>query len=631
MGQNKLCGFVGKYSPSATSPSDPVLKSAMSSIAHRGPDSSGSTREITKNGSLVLGFKRLAIIDLSDSASQPFQSTDGRFTLAFNGEIYNYLELRKELITRDYKFRTNSDTEVLLAAWREWGTDSLNKLIGMFSFVIHDKFENSLYCARDAFGIKPFYYCHSGDTFSFASEIEAIRIISGKKLTINNEVAQEYLIYGRYDLSQETFFDGVFSLSPGCLLKVDLKSKKIDIQTERWWNPPIKDWRDLGLADAIESLREEFLNSIRLHLRSDVKIAIALSGGLDSAAIVGAIRYLEPDLEINTFSYLADSSEINESFWIRKVNEQVRAKNHLIQISPTDFSRDVDELIKAQGEPFSSTSVYAQYRVFQAVRQSGTTVLLEGQGADELFAGYYGYPESRMRSMLENHQVSEMLEFFVQWGRFPNRSRTQLVKSMLKQSENPIVKLILRNLKHQTTAPDFFVSDFKSILKINESLANEIWKGRKLHQRILQEQTSGTLSPLLRHSDRNSMHWSIESRVPFLTPGLSTLGLNVPENYLVSNSGETKHILRLALKGIVDQQVIDRKDKIGFETPKDEWMAKLITRKSDVLDGAFDVDFLDSEKSRKFLLSDSVGDPRQINLKWRLFNLIRWKQLSVSD
>ena len=131
MGQNKLCGFVGKYSPPATSPSDPVLKSAMSSIAHRGPDSSGSTREVTTNGTLVLGFNRLAIIDLSDSASQPFQSTDGRFTLAFNGEIYNYLELRKELITRDYKFRTNSDTEVLLAAWREWGKESLNKLIGM--------------------------------------------------------------------------------------------------------------------------------------------------------------------------------------------------------------------------------------------------------------------------------------------------------------------------------------------------------------------------------------------------------------------------------------------------------------------------------------------------------------------
>lgn len=631
MGQNQLCGFVGKYSPSATSPSDPVLKSAMSSIAHRGPDSSGNTREITTNGTLVLGFKRLAIIDLSDSASQPFQSTDEKFTLTFNGEIYNYLELRKELITRGYKFRTDSDTEVLLAAWREWGKESLNKLIGMFSFVIHDKFENSLYCARDAFGIKPLYYCHSGDSFSFASEIEAIRIISGKKLTINNEVAQEYLIYGRYDLSQETFFDGVFSLSAGCLLKVDLKPNKIDIQTERWWNPPIKDWRDLGLADAIESLREEFLNSVRLHLRSDVKIAIALSGGLDSAAIVGAIRFLEPDLEINTFSYLADSSEINESFWIRKVNEQVQAKNHLIQISPGDFARDVDELIKAQGEPFSSTSVYAQYRVFQAVRQSGTTVLLEGQGADELFAGYYGYPEARMRSMLENHQVSEMLQFFVQWGRLPNRSRTQLLKSLLKQSENPFVRTIVSNLKLQTTAPDFFVSDFKSIPKTKDYLANEIWRGRKLHQRILQEQTSGTLSPLLRHSDRNSMHWSIESRVPFLTPGLSTLGLNVPENYLVSNSGETKHLLRLALKGIVDQEVIDRKDKIGFETPKDEWMAKLISRKSDVLDGAIDIDFLDSEKSRKFLLSESTGDSRQINLKWRLFNLIRWKQLSVLD
>ncbi len=600
----------------------------MDSIAHRGPDSSGTAREVSQNGTLVLGFKRLAIIDLSDAASQPFQSSDGRFSLVFNGEIYNYLELRKELFTKGHKFKSESDTEVLLAAWKEWGSESLKKFTGMFSIVVFDKFENSLYCARDAFGIKPLYYLNSTESFSFASEIEPLRIINGREFSVNNKVAQEYLVSGKYDMSRETFFDGVYSLSPGCLLKVDLSSETLDTVQERWWNPPIEDWRNLKLSDAIDCLREEFLESVRLHLRSDVKIATALSGGLDSAAIVGAIHYLEPELEINTFSYVADAREINESRWINSVNRQVSAKDHLIRINPYEFTRDVDALIKAQGEPFSSTSVYAQYRIFQAVRESGATVLLEGQGADELFAGYYGYPEDRLRSLLERHKYRDLIELFNNWGKFPNRDRSQLFKSVVKQSKGSISSALIRYWESTSRAPEFLKSQINFSTQKQASQNNEIWRGRKLHQRLLHEQTSGSLSSLLRHSDRNSMHWSIESRVPFLTPRLATIGLNVPENFLVSQTGETKHLLRLALQGIVDQEVINRKDKIGFETPKEEWMAHLIHPDSDVLDGIKDFDFLDMNKSRKFLLDSHIGHSRKAAQKWRLFNLIRWKQLS---
>ena len=413
------------------------------------------------------------------------------------------------------------------------------------------------------------------------------------------------------------------------LIKVNLGSIPFKIEPERWWIPPTEDWRELKLSDAINSLREEFLDSVRLHLRSDVKIATALSGGLDSAAIVGAIRYLEPELEINTFSYLANSKEINELSWIKKVNNQVRAKEHLIEIIPSEFTQDIDDLIKTQGEPFSSTSVYAQYRIFQAVRQSGATVLLEGQGADELFAGYYGYPEDRMRSLLENHQYRDLIEFFVSWGKFPNRNRSQLVKSFMKQSKNSLASALYRQWDARANTPEFFADKVNYFPNVLNSVSTEIWQGRNLHQRLLQEQTSGTLSSLLRHSDRNSMRWSVESRVPFLTPRLSTIGLNVPENFLVSPFGETKHLLRLALKGLVDQDVIDRRDKIGFETPKEEWMTHLISEKSEVLDDIEDFDFLDPEKSRRFFVSNSKGNPRQTNLKWRLFNLIRWKQLML--
>jgi asparagine synthase (glutamine-hydrolysing) len=384
---------------------------------------------------------------------------------------------------------------------------------------------------------------------------------------------------------------------------------------------------DLSFDQAADKLREEFLGSVRMHLRSDVKIATALSGGLDSSAIAGAIRFLEPETEINTFSFVGGSGPKNEGFWIDKANKEFRAKEHLITIDNSDFVKDSDKLIFLQGEPFGSTSIYAQYRVFQEAQKHGVKVLLDGQGADELFAGYHGYPENYLVSKLETFNITGVGSFVYQWGKFPNRSRKQLLSSFAKTLAMTFQPPGLRIETKFGRFPEFFLGDFTPHDSSQNYLEDFDWKSKRLTQRLLHEQNGGILPALLRHVDRNSMNWSIESRVPFLTPGLATLGLGVPEQFLLSKSGITKHLLRHALRDLVSQEIINRKDKVGFETPQHDWLRSLIDVKSEVLSGVNDFEYLDAIKTRNFLIDPSVRKPHQATLFWRTYNLIRWNQL----
>jgi asparagine synthase (glutamine-hydrolysing) len=599
----------------------------MAAISHRGPDSNGTKQLRAGAGHLNLGFHRLAIIDLSEQANQPFISDNGRFSLVFNGEIYNYLELREQLKRAGHSFRTKSDTEVLLAAWSEWGVSSVSRFVGMFSFVLTDHLKSEMYCVRDAFGIKPLFYSHSEKSFSFASEISALRLISGRGMFRNENITRSYLLTGKYDVGTETFFDGIFNLLPGHLLIVPLGDTSTQFRTERWWKPEIQSMSSLSLSQAVEKLRDEFLTSVRMHLRSDVKIATALSGGLDSSAIAGAIRYLEPEMEINTFSFVGGSGAKNEGSWIDKANREFRAKEHLVKIGDSDFVKDSDELIRLQGEPFGSTSIYAQFRVFQAAQEQDVKVLLDGQGADELFAGYHGYPENYLVSKLESFDVAGAISFIYHWGKFPNRSRLQLSSSFAKSLALTFFPSILKAEAKFSRSPDFVLGEFNPQRSSLNYLQDFDWVKRRLTQRLLIEQNIGILPALLRHVDRNSMHWSIESRVPFLTPGLANLGLGVSEDYLLSDTGTTKRLLRLALKDLVSDELINRRDKVGFETPQEDWLQSLINSKSEVLDGVNDFEYLHPVKTRRFLIDPTARKPNQASLFWRTYNLIRWNQL----
>src|SRR5690606_7266642 len=364
---------------------------------------------------------------------QPMLSADKRFSIVFNGEIYNYRELRTELQGLGHCFVSDSDTEVLLAAWMQWGQACLVRLIGMFAFVVLDRQAGTLTCVRDALGIKPYFYAaQGGGEFYFASEMPALKELLPGKPTLDWQRAYDYLVHGDYDSGTGTFFEGIRHLLPGHLFIVDLKGERV-AEPERWCAPRIVERTDLSFASATELVREQFLQNIRLHLRSDVPLGAALSGGIDSSAVVCAMRHVEPDLPIHAFSYLAAGSEMSEDVWLDRINAHVGAVPHKISVGSDELVRDLDSMILAQGEPFGSTSIYAQYRVFQLARESGVTVTLDGQGADEMLAGYSGYPGQRMHSLIDDGRFGEAWGFLKNWSRWPGRSRIVAIKRLVAE------------------------------------------------------------------------------------------------------------------------------------------------------------------------------------------------------
>lgn len=556
-------------------------------------------------------------------------SSDGRYLLVFNGEIYNYRELREELKGLGYVFRTDSDTEVLLAAWATWGRACLVRFIGMFAFAVFDRQDATLTCVRDAFGIKPFFYAQENENFLFASEAPALLALKSAKAQLNWQQAYDYLVYGSYDGHEQTFFEGVLQLIPGHLLVVDLGTRKTGAP-ERWWTPRIAERRDLSFDEAAERVRENFLQSIRLHLRSDVPLGAALSGGVDSSAVVCAMRHVAPDHPIHTFSYIAAGSAVNEEKWADLVNRHVGAHAHKVVVTPQELARDLDDMIRVQGEPFGSTSIYAQYRVYQLAKENGITVTLDGQGADEMLAGYSGYPGPRLRSLLETGHWIQAVQFLNAWGQWPDRNRAAGLKLTLTEMTDGALFQALRRLRGQLNTPAWIRDE--ALLEHgvnvghprNRPALNE--RGRRVVAELAHSLTKRGLPSLLRHGDRNSMRFSIESRVPFLTLEQAELLLSLPEHYLISQGGETKSVFRSAMRGIVPDEILDRKDKIGFQTPEQLWLTSMSETVREWLREDIRVPFLDQPAILQEF-DDIIGGRKAFSWQvWRWINFIRWHQ-----
>jgi asparagine synthase (glutamine-hydrolysing) len=408
----------------------------------------------------------------------------------------------------------------------------LPQLVGMFAFVVFDREAGTLTCVRDAFGIKPFFYGQEQDTFLFASEIPAIKALKQEKIGLDWQRAYDYLVHGDYDTGPRSFVDGVLHLLPGHLLEVDLRSVQVS-GPQRWWSPRIAEHCGLSFAQATELVRERFLDNIRLHLRSDVPLGAALSGGIDSSAVVCAMRHVEPGLPINTFSYIARGSLVSEESWVDRVNQHVGAIPHKVVMSAAELADDLDEMIRAQGEPFASTSIYAQYRVFKLARQQGVTVTLDGQGADEMLAGYSGYPGQRIRSLVEKGSFAEAWHFLDEWARWPGRNRLQGAKrAVAEMAQGPLYDA-LRRLNGNRTLPAWINPhslEERGIIRRYPRLRSDTNEaGRRLVAELALSLNRRGLPALLRHGDRNSMRFSVESRVPFLTLELVELLLSLPK------------------------------------------------------------------------------------------------------
>lgn len=514
-----MCGIVALAGLGWT---EPQLDAMVRAQRHRGPDGTGA--HISASGRAALGHNRLSIIDLSEAGAQPMSTPDGRLWLTFNGEIYNYLELREAL--SDYPFRSRSDSEVLLAAYQKWGPACLERLIGMFAFAIWDEHDQSLFGARDRFGVKPLYYSIAeGRRLLVASEIKALHA-AGVPRVEDAATWATYLALGYLDASDRTFWQGVRSLPPGCAFT--------------WRHSELRTWRWYDLAAAVgeqfderpaEQVSDEYLHllrdSIRLRFRADVPVGINLSGGLDSSILLALVRELQgPDSQVKAYTFATGDGRYDETPWVAQMLDQTRHPLTVCTLSAADVPALADEVLTAEDEPYGGLPTLAYARVFERARQDGVIVLLDGQGMDEQWAGYDYYRGGE--------------------GAGP--------AMQLQGSHDPPVR------------PDCLTHEFRALalpLPAPAPFSDRL--------RNLQYRDTGTKIPrALRFNDRISMRSSTELREPFLDHRLFELAFRQPEHRKIGN-GTGKWLLRQMVASHLPGRIVEA-PKRPVQTPQREWL-----------------------------------------------------------
>jgi|CXWL01.1.fsa_nt_gi asparagine synthase (glutamine-hydrolysing) len=558
-------------------PPDPKY---IEAVAHRGPDGQGWCVFESPAGPVALGHRRLSIIDLSESASEPMQSTDGRHWLTFNGEIYNYLELRQELRAKGVTFRTESDTEVLLESFRTWGRGALDRLVGMFAFALWDDKEKRLFLARDRLGIKPIVYHASPRGVAFGSEIKQLLDLPGFGRRMNLDRAHNFLSNGITDHLPSTMFSDAFNLEPGHCVEFDLNTWRpgdpLPIST--YWSPPFPDGVQWSEAEAAERFRELFFDSIRLHMRADVRVGSCLSGGLDSSSIVCAQALSWPPgaEKLNAISAVFPGTAVDETRFIDDVIRATGFASERVTFDPDAVMSDVDTIVRTQDEPYGSVSIHAQYRVFERARQLGVKVMLDGQGADEILGGYHGCFQFHYARLIRQLEVIELIQTLNERKAWHGLSwRAQLAPYT---SRVPVLRRFLMPPNAAITpAPDWMGSALLAQHEPREgsSLAQAAAHAGQAIPRslggycVLLARTTN-LPMLLRYEDRNSMAHGIEARVPFLDHRLVEFALRLGHQHKIVG-GDTKRVLRRAMADILPTPVLQRRDKLGFATPEEAW------------------------------------------------------------
>lgn len=570
-----MCGLFAALSRGAPIADD--YGAVLDRIRHRGPDDVGKERISLAAGAASprdrawLGHRRLSILDLSPRGHQPMPSPDGRFVIIFNGEIYNFLELRDELRAMGREFTSENDTEVLLQAWDVWGEGCLTRLNGMFAFVLIDRREGRAFIVRDPFGIKPIYYADAGDQLLVCSEPLPI-VSTGKVSTeLNPAVVYEHLRFGASGSVEETILAGVRTLPPAHIMEFDFATGTASAP-RRYWQ--LRESRSsLSFADAAAECRERFLTNVRLHLRSDVPVGAALSGGIDSSAVVCAMRMIEPDLDLQTFSFIAAEPGHSEERWVDLVHSQVGGTCHKIRPQPDDLAADLELLVRHQGEPFGTASMYAQFRVFRRAREAGVPVTLDGQGADELLAGYWPHVGTAGAERLRAGRLGQVAQLLLN-GQAGLRGKLFMAGLLSQSLLPPSARALGRRLTGKGVFPAYLDESWFAAAKVDwKELADAlIGRHATLKQHLIGTVDKGSLPNLLRYADRSSMAFSVESRVPFLTADFAEFLMSLPPDYLVSPTGVRKYVFREAMRGILPEPIRQRKDKIGFFADDALWL-----------------------------------------------------------
>jgi len=636
-----MCGIAGLLLSRPADDVRPLLTTLADRLAHRGPDdagflqvsqsrtvSSGRVATAAPHCRAALVHRRLAIFDPTPAAAQPMSAADGRWHLVFNGAIYNYVELRSELEAMGHVFHSRGDTEVLLAALVEWGPAALTRLVGMFALALLDTSRRTLLLARDPFGIKPLYYAATEGGLAFASEQKALLEVPGVDRRVHPQRLYDYLRWGLTDFGGQTMLRAIRQVEPGAWLQFNWDEPQQPAVVQTYWKPEDAPPVEVSLDDAAARLRELFFDSVRLHLRSDVPLGGALSGGIDSSAIVCAMRQLAgKPLDLHMFCYVAEDPAINEERFARLAAQRAGAVLHPVAAGSSDLTADLDALIDSQDEPFGSTSIFAQRRVFQAARQQGLKVMLDGQGGDELFGGYRYFIAGRAASLLRAGRLVQAGRLLRQAAKLPASGHGP---GTLVHSLGLLLPPALRNsalrLSGISPRPGWLHAPWFTQRGVQIDPPRQARGTAYLRDQLCLSLQYTSLPALLRYEDRNSMAFGIESRVPFLTTALVEFALGLPESYIVGPDGTPKRLLRQALRAVVPDAILDRRDKIGFATPEAAWLLSLRDWMSDALksDAAAAIPALRPIEMRQEWEAMLSGR-RPFDFRfWRWVNLIRW-------
>lgn len=564
-----MCGITGIFSLDGSRTDTKSLHRMTEVISHRGPDGDGYW--ISRNGHVGLGHRRLAILDLSERGAQPMHYLD-RYTVTLNGEIYNYVEIREDLIKRGHRFVSETDTEVLLAAYSEYGASVLERLDGMFAFAIWDDKERTLFCARDRFGEKPFFYHYVPNRiFAFASEIKSL-FAFGAPRQINNRMLFNYLAYDVIEnprVKVETFFEGISKLEAAHCILIDGRGR---LTKRRYWRlPEIHVDQEISFEEACERFRELFNQSVERRLRSDVPVGTSLSGGLDSSSVLCTISKLLNGTGHGqkTFSARFHGSTLDEGDFMKLAAEAAGARQYFAWPDARTLLKEIDKVFYHQEEPFGGASILAQWEVMKLARNEQVTVLLDGQGADETLGGYVHY----FRPLFLELYLSDRVQFREEVRAYEGLHKRNFgVDTRFRwEATRPGLLRWMGKARRRLSRPDYLEHLHPGFAAAYKTEPPPFQSYNDLNETLKHSTEGYGLEKLLRFADRNSMAFSREVRLPFLNHELVEFLFTLPASYKISG-GWTKRILRHAMEPILPMEITRRVDKLGFDPPQREWL-----------------------------------------------------------
>jgi asparagine synthase (glutamine-hydrolysing) len=659
-----MCGIAGLLARGGAFIEPLHLAAMAEALRHRGPDDEGYLLA-DSDGSLIEAFsgrdtvaewasrlrplpmatamgaryavglahRRLSILDVSAAGHGPMASPDRRLWLSYNGEVYNYVELRHELESLGHGFQGASDTEVVLRAYEQWGEACLARFNGMWAFTLADLRRRYLLCARDRLGVKPFYYWFNGQTFAFASEIRALLRLPFVGVAANDRMVWDFLALGALDHTDETFFADINALGAGQYLIVPFEGQPV---RHTYWQLDSVSAEDAAnrivQQTDVDRVRDLVIDAVRLRLRSDVSVGFCLSGGLDSSSIVGvADRLLDegsrPQVgtQLKVFHTAFDDPRIDEREYVRAVVERSRLTSFYVWPTSAEFVDDYERLLRHQEQPFGGPSVYAQYRVVGLARAAGVKVLLDGQGGDELFAGYHRHAGLHLAKLLQSGRLEAVRAALLANGVIAGRHA--LFEQALRTLPSTLAAQLLL---WSSTDARLIDRDFGAAYhdRLKRFLA-EMRATRSLAQMLAHDLTCHSLPRLLRYEDRNSMAFSLESRVPFADdPRLIECVFALPDAAKLGK-GWSKYVLRQAMAGLLPESVRWRRRKLGFSAPEQAWAANLPASPLwDVL-CATSSRYIDRRGLDRYIRTAGQRHMRA-TLLWRLLELVLWER-SLTD